>query len=212
MKAPAPQSSTRISDVPAPIPIRQRQRQQTRDVILEVALSEIAEFGLSGIRIEHIARKSGVTRPTVYAHYPKRADFLRELQARTESSALVALEKRLEANSGAEFIHALADALFDAVSSTNVTLRRESFALMLREPQTERWVGNDLFIYLSSRLGEAQQAGEIPECTTPGELTRILMTAIFGFIAIEGNEETARRADAHSMLDLLIGSKGSTQA
>jgi AcrR family transcriptional regulator len=209
MKAPGPQRSAAISDVP--IPIRQRQRQQTRDVILEVALSEIAEFGLSGIRIEHIARKSGVTRPTVYAHYPKREDFLRELQARTESSALVALEKRLEANSGAEFIHGLADALFDAVSSTHVTLRRESFALMLREPQTERWVDNDLFIYLSSRLGEAQRAGEIPECTTPVELTRILMTAIFGFVAIEGNEETARRADAHSMLDLLIGSKGSTQ-
>jgi AcrR family transcriptional regulator len=209
MKAPGPQRSAAISDVP--IPIRQRQRQQTRDVILEVALSEIAEFGLSGIRIEHIARKSGVTRPTVYAHYPKREDFLRELQARTESSALVALEKRLEANSGAEFIHGLADALFDAVSSTHVTLRRESCALMLREPQTERWVDNDLFIYLSSRLGEAQRAGEIPECTTPVELTRILMTAIFGFVAIEGNEETARRADAHSMLDLLIGSKGSTK-
>ncbi|MCS5619614.1 MAG: TetR/AcrR family transcriptional regulator, partial [Myxococcota bacterium] len=158
MKAPAPQRPAATSDVPTPIPIRQRQRQQTRDVILEVALSEIAEFGLSGIRIEHIARKSGVTRPTVYAHYPKREDFLRELQARTARGALVALEKRLESNSGAEFIHALADALFDAVSSTNVTLRRESFALMLREPQTERWVGNDLFIYLSSLLGEAQQA------------------------------------------------------
>lgn len=201
MKAATPQA-------PAPLPTRQRQRQQTRDVILEVALAEIAELGLSGVRIEHIARKSGVTRPTVYAHYPTREDFLRELQARTESSALMALEKRLETNTGAQFVHALADALFDIVSDTNINLRRESFALMLREPQTERWVGNDLFTYLSARLGEAQQAGEVSRHVSPDELTRILMTALFGFVAIEGSDESARRADAHTMLDLLIGRKG----
>lgn len=207
MKAPSLKAAAPASDGTAPLPIRQRQRQQTRDVILEVALGEIAELGLSGIRIEHIARKSGVTRPTVYAHYPTREDFLRELQARTEGSALVALKKRLETNSGTNFVHALADAVFDIVSSSNVNLRRESFALMLREPQTERWVGNELFTYLSARLGEAQQAGEIHAGTTPDELTRILMTALFGFVAIEGNDEPARRADAHKMLDLLVGTK-----
>ena len=96
-----------------PIPIRERQRQQTRDVILDVALADIADLGLSGIRIEHIARKSGVTRPTVYAHFPTREDFLRELQARTESSALLALQERLELDTGPSLLHGQSGNLID---------------------------------------------------------------------------------------------------
>ncbi|MCP5044120.1 MAG: helix-turn-helix transcriptional regulator [bacterium] len=188
----------------APIPIRQRQRQQTRDVILEVALAEIAALGLSGIRIEHIARKSGVTRPTVYAHFPTREDFLRELQTRTEASALVQLQTRLDAGHGASLLHTLVDALFDSLASTNENLRRESFALMLREPRPERWLGNDLFAYLCERVSRAQTAGEIATDTAADDLTRVAMTALFGFIVIEGADPARRRSDAHRMLDLLI--------
>lgn len=190
-----------------PVRIRERQRLQTRDVILEVALAEIAQHGLSGVRIEHIARKSGVTRPTVYAHFPTREDFLRESQSRTEGSALLALRNRLENDSGAALLHTLADALFDILGATNRNLRRESFALMLREPRPERWMGNDLFVYLSRRIGEAQAEGELCKTASAEELTRIVMTALFGFIVIEGNDSEVRRRDAHAMLDLLIGKR-----
>jgi AcrR family transcriptional regulator len=193
------------SEPDRPIRIRERQRLQTRDVILEVALAEIAAHGLSGIRIEHIARKSGVTRPTVYAHFPAREDFLRELQSRTESSALLAMRNRLESNSGGALLHTLVDALFDILDEANPTLRRESFALMLREPRPERWMGNDLFVYLSERISESQEKGELNRCASADELTRIVMTALFGFIVIEGNDSELRRQDAHTMLDLLIG-------
>lgn len=190
-----------------PIPIRQRQRQQTRDVILEVALAEIAESGLSGVRIEQIARKSGVTRPTVYAHFPTREDFLRALQSRTEVGALEVLRKRLDSDSGSALLHTLADALFDILANTNHNLRRESFALMLREPRPEQWMGNDLFSYLSERIGEAQREGQLSRRATADEMTRVVMTALFGFIVIEGNASQTRRDDAHKMLDLLIGNQ-----
>ncbi len=202
------QESARQAESPSgdrPIRIRERQRLQTRDVILEVALAEISELGLSGVRIEQIARKSGVTRPTVYAHFPTREDFLRELQARTESSALLALKNRLECSVGTALLHALVDALFDILGDANRNLRRESFALMLREPRPERWLGNDLFVYLSQRVGEAQERGELSRRASADELTRIVMTALFGFIVIEGNDSETRRRDAHKMLDLLIG-------
>jgi AcrR family transcriptional regulator len=204
------QDSAREAEAPPaerPIRIRERQLQQTRNVILEVALAEIAELGLSGIRIEQIARKSGVTRPTVYAHFPTREDFLRELQTRTESSALLALRKRLENNTGRALLHTLADALFDILAAANRNLRRESFALMLREPRPQRWMGNDLFVYLSERISEAQEQGELARHASPDELTRIVMTALFGFIVIEGNDPQTRRQDAHKMLDLLIGNQ-----
>ncbi len=194
-------------DGPVVVPIRERQRQQTRNVILEVALAEIAELGLSGIRIEHIARKSGVTRPTVYAHFPTREDFLRELQTRTESSTLQVLREHLSPGAGSTLMHALVDALFDILAGTNRNLRRESFALMLREPRPERWMGNDLFADLTERIREAQQQGEISRRASPDELTRIVMTALFGLIVIEGNDPETRKKDAHTMLDLLIGNR-----
>lgn len=68
-------------------------------------------------------------------------------------------------------------------------------------------MGNDLFSYLSERIGEARKRGEFSQRATPDEMTRIVMTALFGFIVIEGNASRTRRADAHKMLDLLIGNQ-----
>ena len=95
----------------APLPTRERQRLETRDVILRAALEEIAARGLAGATIEAIARRAGVTRPTIYAHFPRKQDFLRELQSRTERVALRALRRKLaEAGSASDLVHRLADA------------------------------------------------------------------------------------------------------
>ena len=102
----------------------------------------------------------------------------------------------------------------DELVKVGVVLRRadlpddapeKAFALMLREPRSEQWMGNELFSYLSHRIGEAQDQGELSRRATPDEMTRIVMTALFGFIVIEGNASQMRRDDAHRMLDLLIG-------
>jgi AcrR family transcriptional regulator len=126
-----------------PLSTRERQRRETRNLILTVALAEISEVGLSEVRIEQIARKAGVTRPTVHAYFPKREDFLRGLQAQTSKNTLATLRKRLRDRDGVQLAHKLADALFDLIEKTSPKLRRESFALMLREPKAEEWMGND---------------------------------------------------------------------
>jgi len=209
---------TAASRTAAPVPIRQRQRQQTRDILFEVALAEIAEHGLAGVRIEHIARKSGVTRPTVYAHFPTREDFLREMQARSEEHALRFLRERLAADAeprGADLFHTLVDGLFDMAAATHEKLRRESFAQMLRSPGADRWLGDRLFAYLVECTAAGQAGGELPNEHSAEDLTRIVMTALFAFIAVEGTSEAARRRDAHQLLDGLLGrtarSEGSTR-
>ncbi len=209
MPPPSPNraSAAATHPVESPVPIRERQRQQTRDVIFEVALAEIAEHGLAGVRIEHIARKSGVTRPTVYAHFPGREDFLRELQTRSEANALAQLQSRLggdEDRTGVDLFHELVDGLFDMLAATNENLRRESFALMLREPRPERWLGNDLFSFISRRLAASQARCDDAAGRSPEDLTRIAMTALFAFIVIEGTSSERRRRDAHQMLDWLF--------
>ena len=186
---------------------RERQSLATRARILEVALGEIAEFGLAAVRIEHIARKAGVTRPTVYAHFPTREDFLRALQRRSEASALDAVRLRLPASGRGHFLHRFVDATIDLLADADPVLRRETFALMLREPRKEDWLGNALFEFLEEGIARAQTRGEIKSALPAAELTRILTTALFGFFVIESDEPRTRKNEAHKMLDLLIGDR-----
>lgn len=190
---------------PAPLPTRERQRLETRELILRTALDEIAEAGLTGARIEHIARKAGVTRPTIYAHFPRKEDFLLALQAHTEEVALHELRKRIGAVDGADWIHRLVDAIFDLTEAGDPVLRREAFALIIREPQKMDWTGNPLFGFLTERLALAQANGEVAAELPAADLTRILMTAIFGFLLVENEPAAERRRDTHQMLDLLLG-------
>jgi AcrR family transcriptional regulator len=192
------------SQEPAPLPTRERQRNQTRNLILRAAQAEIAAVGFSQARIGRIARTAGVTRPTIYAHFPTKEDFLRALQVRSEEVALAELRERVAHSSGADFVHELADAVFDLVDSADPVLRREIFALILREPPDANWTGQALFEFISELFGEAQTRGELRSGIPPADLTRLAVTAIFGFLVVESAESDFRRRAAHQMLDLLI--------
>ena len=187
-----------------PAPTRERQRSATRDLILRAARREVAAVGLANARIGRIARFAGVSRPTIYAHFPRKEDFLRAVQSDSEAAALDDLRKRLGNAGGAALIHRLADALFDLVESGDPVLRRESFALMVREPQGMDWARNPLFGFLATRLGEAQSRGELTSTLAPTQLIRLIVTALFGFLVVENEPAAARRGAAHQMLDLLI--------
>jgi len=167
-------------------------------------LAEIQAVGLAQARIERIARRAGVTRPTVYAHFPRREDFLRALVADSEDALLPALRRRLGNAGGAALIHRLADALFDLAESGDPVLRRECFAWMLREPPALDGSANPLLGDLADRLGEAQARGEIASTLAPTQLTRLIVTGIVGFLVFENESAAARRGAAHQMLDLLI--------
>ena len=196
-----------------PLPTRERQRIETNRLILGVALAEISEQGLAGARIEHIARKAGVTRPTIYAHFPTKEDFLRALQSRTEEVALAELQDRVRDSEGAELVHELADAVFDLVEAAHPVLRRETFALILREPPGQDWTGQALYDFVSRRFEQAQIRGELRSGIPPEEPTRLVVTAIFGFLAVESAPADERRRAAHRMLDLLIeGAKSAARA
>jgi AcrR family transcriptional regulator len=204
MSSQAPKPASDAQDRPRPLPTRQRQREETRNLIFQVAMQEISEVGLAKSRIEHIARKAGVTRPTFYAHFPSKEDLLRELQSRTERSTLEALRTRLDGENEDGLIHGLVDATFDLVSGADPVLRREAFGLMVREPRESEWMDDALFAFLGEKLAEAQRRGEIADAVSAHDLTRILMTALFGFMAIEGGTLGKRRALAHQLMSLVV--------
>jgi AcrR family transcriptional regulator len=187
-----------------PLPTRARQRADTRNLIFRVAMEEIGEVGLAKARIEHIARKAGVTRPTFYAHFPTKEDLLRELQARTEETTLRALRRQLSQRDGAGLAHRVVDAIFELMGRANGVLRREAFGLMVRDPRGSDWMGSALFEFLTQEFAEAQERREIAATMRPDELTRIVMTAIFGFLVVESGPAKARRALAHRMVAMLL--------
>ncbi|MBW2232784.1 MAG: TetR/AcrR family transcriptional regulator [Deltaproteobacteria bacterium] len=192
------------ADESSPLPTRERQRQDTRERILRVALAEIAEVGFSQARIEHIARKAGVTRPTIYAHFPTKQHFLHELETRTQIGALEVIRERLSGVSETDLVHRLVDAIFDLVAGANPVLLREVFALTVREPAKADWIGNPLFGFLTDRFADAQARGEISSTPKAAELTRIVMTALFGFLVVEAEPAADRRRAAHRTVDLIV--------
>lgn len=57
-------------------------REQTRDAIVQTALRLFSERGYVGVRVEDIARESGVSRATFYKHFAERDEILAELFGR----------------------------------------------------------------------------------------------------------------------------------
>lgn len=190
----------------APVRTRERQRQQTRTLILEAGLEEIAREGLAGAKIEHIARRAGVTRPTVYAHFARKEDFLLALQDRMREGVVGELLERVADARGAEVAHRLTDALYDLIATVDPVLRRESLALVVREPQELDWSGDPLFDLLVAGLAEAQARGEIARRVPAAAIARSLVPAFLGVLVFENVPLAHRRQLTHNTVDLMLGS------
>lgn len=65
--------------------LRQAQKQLTRDTIIDRALELFTAKGYSATTIDEIAAAAGTTRATFYAHYPSRADLMRDFMARVNA-------------------------------------------------------------------------------------------------------------------------------
>lgn len=63
-------------------------RDDTRTAILDAALGLFSERGYVGVRVEDIAKESGVSRATFYKHFSERDEILSELFARLLESGV----------------------------------------------------------------------------------------------------------------------------
>lgn len=186
-----------------PLPTRLRQRLLTRSVILEAATGEIEERGFDEARMGEIARRAGVTRPTLYAHFPTKTDFLREVCTRAQASILVDLRSRLSADADGPFLHRLVDAVFDLSAAASPVLRREGLGLLCREPRRE-WLSEPLVGFVVEHVERARAAGEIPGALPAEALARMLVTALFGFLALDDENDVERRRQAHTLVGSVV--------
>ncbi|MBS3181553.1 MULTISPECIES: TetR family transcriptional regulator [Leucobacter] len=118
----APSASNAPEQSPDRRSLRERRQERTRHELVDAVLEIIAEGGLPDATIERVSEVSGISRGTVYAHYPGGRDALlrdayarlgRELVERTRAAAAAANDWR-------ESLLAHASAMFDLAADARL--------------------------------------------------------------------------------------------
>lgn len=194
------ESSTRV-----PLTTRERQRQDTRSRVLAAAVDEISARGLAGAQISDIAEAAGVSRPTVYAHFPSKDDMVAELERQGEQLMSEQVRSRLsDATTVGEIFAGAIGAIFDLVAGTDPIVRREVYAYLMRQPEGTDWLAYPLVEFVTERVAAAQARGEIPDDPPASELTQLVMITLLGFLVIESRDPAEQRAAALRTIDLLL--------
>jgi AcrR family transcriptional regulator len=74
---------------------RRRDPEARPQQIIEAAFVEFAEHGLSGCRLDDVARRAGVAKGTIYLYFPSKEALFREMVRTTTIAALEQAESRL---------------------------------------------------------------------------------------------------------------------
>ena len=167
------------------IPTRERQRLETRERIYNAALEEITDVGMARTAIGRIARRVGVTRPTIYKHFRSKEDFLWERVRRNEIGVADQTSVDIGDVGELEGFDRLIDAMFDSVVETNDRLRREIISLIVRDPPKADWEENPFLVTVRQLFSQAQERGEIRADLDTFELSKGFAFGVFGFMMLE---------------------------
>lgn len=81
------------------LPLQKRSqslKSDTRDAILEAALTCFSNYGFKKTTVEDIATEAGVSRPTLYAYFKNKKAILRTISERIHSNTLESIEAQLQ--------------------------------------------------------------------------------------------------------------------
>jgi AcrR family transcriptional regulator len=87
--------------------------------ILDAALAEFGERGLSGARLDDIARRAGVSKGTIYLYFPNKEELFRELIRQTVGEMLAQQERDVGGGSASDQIRAYAANFWRFVHATD---------------------------------------------------------------------------------------------
>ncbi|MDT5049554.1 MAG: hypothetical protein QOG75_5452, partial [Mycobacterium sp.] len=110
------------------------------DRILEAAASCVIDFGVDRVTLAEIARRAGVSRPTVYRRWPDTRSVLAALLTRHITAVLGEVSVR---GSGRE-------ALVDRVVAVAARLRGDDLVMAVLRSELA-------LVYIAQRLGSSQQ-------------------------------------------------------
>jgi len=112
-----------------PIRLRERRRQMLRDEILSAAQSLLAARGYAALSMEELAGRAGISKPTLYAHFPAKEDVVASLAGRVLDDIMGGVEPADSAASPLERLVVLLQAIVRA------QIERSAGAMQLQMPE-----------------------------------------------------------------------------
>ncbi|MFT4231797.1 MAG: TetR/AcrR family transcriptional regulator [Leucobacter sp.] len=168
------------TDDPQPS-LRERRQQRTRRELVDAVLAVVADVGLSETTIDRISAESGISRGTVYAHFPGgRDELLRAAYARLGRQLV---ERTREAVLGSDDwrgrIVAHARAMFDLAGDARLGHFYNVSGPTLVVDGAERGIGSGASVVsIRDALELAQAAGEIGAEVDAGVAAMLLVGAL----------------------------------
>ncbi len=161
---------------------------ETRQRILDVALERFFRFGFNAVTVDEIAAELGMSKRTLYRHFPGKKDLLREGLERTVGRISEGLRGIVEAESE-EPVAKLASAMRFLVERLPRPERRFFQDMARSVPDVWRVVEAKRAEVLRERFGrlfrEGVQAGALREDVDPGFLLEVFLTLIHNLIRPE---------------------------
>lgn len=142
---------------------------------MDAAISCFAEKGYYETSMDDIVRAAGLSKGSLYWHFPSKRDLFRSLIESWMAEALTGLPERIaQCNSAAEKISVLMDAPRDTLAARPELARAqlEFMAQSIRDPEIREWFRQT---YLAQRLFIAQI---IAEGVESGELRPVPVEAV----------------------------------
>jgi TetR/AcrR family transcriptional repressor of uid operon len=195
------------ADPPSPFArasLREQQRGATRERIFDAAIAEFRRVGFERASISEIARTAGVSRPSIYAHFPTLDHVLFELGWRLALQIVRRLEPE---NTLAGVLDRLADALIEAETSVgDALLFRELVSIFSRRSALPDFdvTGIPVLAELMKRFEEARASGELRAGMPPEQAARLCLSGVLGQLVGIDAEPEERRADLRALFSLYL--------
>lgn len=131
------------SPVEQPAPsLRRRKRDERRDRVYVAAVTLFVEQGFDDTSMDDIAERSGLSRTTVFNHFPRKAAFLEEWSRRRRQRAARSFDMP---DASQRPLHELLGGYFATLAVLNVETRVETSALMsISLQQSDALLGHTL--------------------------------------------------------------------
>lgn len=192
----------------APMSLRERRQQRTREDLVDGVLAVIATSGVAETTIDRVSAVSGISRGTVYAHFPGgRDELLRSAYARlgehlverTRAAVLAADDWR-----GRLVAHAIA--MFDLAGDANVGHFYNVSGPTLIVDGVERGIGSGASVeMIRGTLEEGQERGEVSDEVDAAAMATLLVGALREAAIRVAAEEVAASAPTAAFARLIDG-------
>jgi AcrR family transcriptional regulator len=167
---------------------RARQRERRRAELYDVAVELFVEKTYEGTTMEDIADRADVARATVFNHFPRKADFLREWARRRRERAIEAAYAGGPESSAREVLLGY----FTELGALSDASRPESVAMVLASVRlTDTWQRSPLAVEFAGIIARAQSRGEIDPAVNADRAGLLLSSSYFVTLTVWASEEPA---------------------